>query len=635
LKRSIVFIILLLLAVQALQAQRKPCFKVYDVGTKQEINAICVGQKIKVVNCEPVSPGTIQYYDYDNRDQVKFDPQDTVNTHTFTDARTYRISFLPQDLQSTSDSTSKAFTVVPVPAPKFRVLGCSQGNVQVTITDKIYQSYLVDYGDGSTQTLPAGGRATHQYAPDQALWVKVTGRYSQALCTNFADTTVQELPLPSQPRLTKIQFPLATAAGQLAFTIDQLQDRYYYVIEKQNGAGFSVLDTIKNPATALLTKVISPVDTRSPGCYRVRVTDRCGSGLPVISNTICTVPLSISAGQAISLSWPAYPDPSQITGYQLFKNSKPYRDLPKNQLAFRDERVTCHQQNCYELVALLSNGAQSVSNNPCATVNTSLPPLQPYLTSTFTPENRVRIGFQVPASQVIKQITYQKSAGGAGFSDMGVSKTFTYEDNTFNKKGTVCYQAVYLDSCDQASPVSNQTCPIILKATQPDNGTILLTWSSYVGFPSGLAAYLVEQVDANGAVLAAVPVTGNTYSDSFSARGAQKVFYRIQATTAGQDPTYSNTESVIFTAKALIPTAFTPNGDNLNDLFEVKGRFIQVTRLTIYDRWGQIIYQSQGQGWDGSIKGQPAPAGTYPYSVTWQDDIGRVNAQKGIVSLLR
>lgn len=77
-----------------------------------------------------------------------------------------------------------------------------------------------------------------------------------------------------------------------------------------------------------------------------------------------------------------------------------------------------------------------------------------------------------------------------------------------------------------------------------------------------------------------------------------------------------------------IPQAFSPNGDGINDLFEIKGlaKYKQV-QLTIFNRWGNVVYESNNYGagpgkdgfWDGRIKAGlrigsgPVPTGTYFY----------------------
>ncbi|WP_207632817.1 gliding motility-associated C-terminal domain-containing protein [Foetidibacter luteolus] len=87
-----------------------------------------------------------------------------------------------------------------------------------------------------------------------------------------------------------------------------------------------------------------------------------------------------------------------------------------------------------------------------------------------------------------------------------------------------------------------------------------------------------------------------------------------------------------------IPSAFTPNNDGLNDVFRIPyDASFQVKQLSIYNRWGQIIYSSRNilKGWDGTIKGLPAPPATYIYSVTGTRTDGSPVTFKGFVVLMR
>jgi gliding motility-associated-like protein len=77
-----------------------------------------------------------------------------------------------------------------------------------------------------------------------------------------------------------------------------------------------------------------------------------------------------------------------------------------------------------------------------------------------------------------------------------------------------------------------------------------------------------------------------------------------------------------------IPEAFSPNGDGINDKFEIKGLAkYKSVEIEIFNRWGNVVYQSknygEGQGkagfWDGTsgfglrIGSGPVPSGTYFY----------------------
>ncbi|GIV29003.1 MAG: hypothetical protein KatS3mg028_0069 [Bacteroidia bacterium] len=68
-----------------------------------------------------------------------------------------------------------------------------------------------------------------------------------------------------------------------------------------------------------------------------------------------------------------------------------------------------------------------------------------------------------------------------------------------------------------------------------------------------------------------------------------------------------------------IPDVFTPNGDGLNDVFNVRGAgFVEEGfEMRIYDRWGELIYKTNdvNKGWDGMVKGVPAKNDVYVYKI--------------------
>ncbi len=64
-----------------------------------------------------------------------------------------------------------------------------------------------------------------------------------------------------------------------------------------------------------------------------------------------------------------------------------------------------------------------------------------------------------------------------------------------------------------------------------------------------------------------------------------------------------------------IPNAFTPNNDGLNELFEVKGTGIERIETTIFNRWGELIWQGVNKFWDGTSRGVPVQEGAYVFII--------------------
>lgn len=95
----------------------------------------------------------------------------------------------------------------------------------------------------------------------------------------------------------------------------------------------------------------------------------------------------------------------------------------------------------------------------------------------------------------------------------------------------------------------------------------------------------------------------------------------------------SNTIKVPIERAIYVPNAFSPDGDNTNDVFQVMGRNLGHITIEIYNRWGQLVFEAPHltESWDGTFRGKPCPIGTYVYQLKVDDLI----TQAGTVTLVR
>jgi gliding motility-associated-like protein len=90
-----------------------------------------------------------------------------------------------------------------------------------------------------------------------------------------------------------------------------------------------------------------------------------------------------------------------------------------------------------------------------------------------------------------------------------------------------------------------------------------------------------------------------------------------------------------------IPNVFTPNNDGVNDYFfprQFLTKGLISFRMSIYNRWGEMIYQSQaldGRGWDGSYNGVPQPEGVFVYIIDAVFKDGQKEHHQGNITLMR
>ncbi len=100
----------------------------------------------------------------------------------------------------------------------------------------------------------------------------------------------------------------------------------------------------------------------------------------------------------------------------------------------------------------------------------------------------------------------------------------------------------------------------------------------------------------------------------------------------------TDTDAVIVRVidSVLIPTAFSPNNDGLNDTWKIItiGKYPDAT-VDVYSRWGQLVYSTTGSNykpWDGNFAGEPALPGSYLYFVRLKKNAAMI---KGMLSIIR
>ncbi|SDK10132.1 conserved repeat domain-containing protein/gliding motility-associated C-terminal domain-containing protein [Pedobacter sp. ok626] len=84
----------------------------------------------------------------------------------------------------------------------------------------------------------------------------------------------------------------------------------------------------------------------------------------------------------------------------------------------------------------------------------------------------------------------------------------------------------------------------------------------------------------------------------------------------------------------IIPNVFTPNGDGLNDTFQIPGlEFYEANELTVVNRWGGTVYEKKGYQNDWAATG--LSEGTYFYLLKVKSATNKWEVYKGFVTILR
>lgn len=566
-------------------------------------------------------------------------------TNTYTQPGRYTITQIVQ-VTTRGDSIRKInyIEVLPAPAPIFNIKNCANQQVSLDIPDLTYEQYEINWGDGSpTQTIPKNSPPiTHTYNTFSNYSVTITGKYIPGGCggtTAVLITPISTLPKPSP---TLIHTPVkATTNGKIILNFESDASFLYDFVlngttttQNIQGTGGIIIQTFDN------------IDTETQSlCFQIKAKDVCGNE-NISDNFFCNQTLKVTAQNNQNIiEWRAYPSsnipPNAFERYTLFRNGQAYQVFTDiNQTQYIDTDVQCRVNYCYELIADFSNATLDFSvktNQSCVeSFSTLPPPIVNSLNSTIDSDYTIRIFWEVPT---LPRITsYKIDRNGEILTNETPTKSIIDTDLRMTKQ--FCYRIQYTNECGNTSAFSSTTCPVFLKGNIITQGNIQLSWTHYQNSDNYFEDYIVEKLDADGNVYAQTQLFSNIINflvDTEAKNDRQIMRYRIKTVIDKSKNlySYSNIIEIKQKFKIFFPNAFAPEG--LNATFAPKALFVKTYKMVIFNRLGEEVFSTRNieEGWNGTAKGNPAPADTYVYVVELEDTLGETFATQGTFLLIR
>lgn len=160
----------------------------------------------------------------------------------------------------------------------------------------------------------------------------------------------------------------------------------------------------------------------------------------------------------------------------------------------------------------------------------------------------------------------------------------------------------------------------------PNDTTVCLSVNPILNAPYGMSKYLWSNGKTEQQIIAYD--TGLYFVKAIDRYGC-----------IGIDSVYIRKSPDLYPSEVYMPSAFTPNGDGLNDLYP-QNQHVHIGTLynvKLYNRWGEKLadFNSPHLNWDGNINGKPAQEGTYVFLVSWIGCNNRRQTIKGDFTLLR
>lgn len=552
-------------------------------------------------------------------------------THTYTQPGIYTLRILQSALYD-----SIQIEVTPNVPPEFDVYTCGNNAVSVKINDSNYDEYVVNYNDGSPLVVvgPQGSN-NYTYASSATQTVTVRGRDLNAddNCSESGRIVTPLLTLPA-PTITLLEV-LDAGSIRLEFN-GQPNVQYKLGIATNNATTFQQVKTLYN------TTIDTILNLRTDDnyyCFQIAAYDPCNN-VVINSAFSCSANVDLSTrNNAIDVTWATAT--AGVSSYSLARtasdgtlfltapSASPYADLG----------VICGIEYCYQLTTNYPNGSRSVSLSKCGIGFSTDTPTAIDNVSAVVGDNSVVLDWQTDPNFIPAEFTIDKSVQG-NYSFLATSTQNAFADDTYLTTDASCYRIRYEDVCGNQSLPGAETCPIRLTATLLKDNSISLSWTPYTGWANGVSAYTIEKYSEGGTLLQTFQGGKNTtYVDASDDLDFQTFVYVVRAAPVegGVGPSVSNRVAILKDPNLFHPTAFTPNGDNLNDIFTVYGQYVVDFELSIFNRWGELMFTTRNieTGWDGTFNGNEMPEGTYTFIAHITDRAGRTFKRSGSVLLLR
>ena len=610
-------------------------------GAKFDVNA--------KIGCNPFTVVVIDLSGAPDTVAINYDwgdgsPLDSTEYHTYVQPGIYEIVQTVANANPRQDTVT--IEVINHYPPEFLLFNCKGTFGSVMVQDTLYEAYEIDWGDGIREFAPAYTLTTHDYGLigsfDVTVKGLINGTQSATDSSNIncsSNTKRLNMIIDIQPATISQVQVLNTDSINGSISINyslQPNNNYLIEIKDQNQAVYSIIDTINqitNPNNYTIQN-LNTVD--SYYCVSITAFDPC-DGDKRQSNIGCSINLATNAqNQQNLVDWTT--SSVDFLNYQVYKDAAITATVnDQTQSQYIDSQVSCGFTYHYQMILNENSGFISISDTSSVTaISTDIPEPIVNISATVSGQN-VDLTWEEPQNFLAIGYIISRSDDGNLYSSLDTVSTPSFTDqDLFTQSTQYYYKIEYFDACGNLSEESIIASPVLL-IHEFDK---ILYWNNYEGWSTGAREYVLEKYDENGNLIATINLGSLTsYQEDPLINPYQVIVYKIVASPndATNGIIESNLLKIIYRSKVAFPNAFSPDGDGLNDVFNFESRFIKAVRMKIYNRWGELVYQTTeiDRGWNGTINGKPAPIGTYIHHTELTDDMDITFVKTGEIILIR
>lgn len=344
---------------------------------------------------------------------------------------------------------------------------------------------------------------------------------------------------------------------------------------------------------------------------------------------------------SLTLNWSAYVG-TDVASYTVLgrKIGQPYSYLGST----ADTTLTTTELEegtdyNFMIVATLQNGLESLSNIISYTTFKPKLPDQSLIgiDTIVNRQGAVELHCRIDIDADLQGYSIQQVSDGQKLSDSQITD-FSQPTFIFNvDNAKAAYTLSALNYCGEPIFTTSDVYPIVIEA-DADAESMRVKWNRSLSNSEQYTVFC--SVDGDSETPVATDLTDTSIELNFNEIAddrAQNFCIRVEAAD-GPRLSQSNTVCVERQADMWLPTAFTPNGDGLNDTFGPVVKSAQITdfEFIVYDRYGGRVFVSKSPDnrWDGTHNGKQVAEDGYLYYLKAKLQNGQTIERKGSVNVV-